>query len=95
MQNQQRVQVFNGGVVAPIVVGTDVLGYIFIQETGKTLEEIDLIALEHASSFIALEMMKEKIKLEVISRLKGNCLDDLLSGNYKSEQEIGMGVCLV
>jgi len=88
LPNQQRVQGFNGGVVAPIVVDTEALGYIFIQETGKSLEEIDLIALEHVSSFIALEMMKEKIKFEVINRLKGDCLDDLLSGNYKSEQEI-------
>lgn len=79
---------FGNRVVAPVVVGTDVLGYVFIQETGKILEEMDIMAVEHASTVIALEMMKEKIKSEIIGRLKGDCLDDLLAGSYKSEQEI-------
>jgi len=75
-------------LIVPISAGLEVLGYVTVLEDQRKLEELDLVAMQHATTVFALEMMKEKIAGEVEARLRGDFLDDLLQGNYKTEKEI-------
>jgi sugar diacid utilization regulator/GAF domain-containing protein len=73
--------------IAPIVVGEEIVGYVIILKN-STAEELDIVAIEHATSIFALEMVKKKIAYEVEKKLKVDYLDDLFSGNFDSEKEI-------
>ncbi len=75
-------------LVVPIAAGQEVLGYVTVLEEQRKLEELDSVAMQHASTVFALEMMKDKIAGEVEARLRGDFLEDLLQGNYKTEKEI-------
>lgn len=75
-------------LVVPIATGQEVLGYVTVLEENRKLEELDSVAVQHASTVFALEMMKEKIAGEVEASLRGDFIDDLLQGNYKTEKEI-------
>lgn len=77
-------------VITPICVGHKTLGYVLIARSSHELEELDYVAIEHAATVYALEMMKQKIADEVTSKLKGDCVDDLLNGHFKSDEEILM-----
>lgn len=77
-------------VITPILVGHQTLGYVSIARSSHELEELDYVAIEHAATVYALEMMKQKIADEVTSKLKGDCVDDLLNGHFKSDEEILM-----
>ncbi len=77
-------------VISPILVGHKTLGYVSIARSSHELEELDYVAIEHAATVYALEMMKQKIADEVTSKLKGDWVDDLLNGHFKSDEEILM-----
>ncbi|MBI3968420.1 MAG: helix-turn-helix domain-containing protein [Chloroflexi bacterium] len=64
-------------IVAPVVVGREVLGYLSILESNRTLDQLDFVTIEHAATIVALEMMKEKTAAEVELRLCGDLLDAL------------------
>lgn len=85
---QQEFGTGSQRLVVPIVTGQEVLGYVTVLEKHRQLEELDSVATQHASTVFALEMMKDKIAGEVEARLRGDFLDDLLQGNYKTENEI-------
>ncbi|MFN8591871.1 MAG: GAF domain-containing protein [Thermomicrobiales bacterium] len=71
------------GVVAPVIVGGDLLGYLSVLENNRALEEQDLLAIGHASTVIALEMMKQRTRAEVERRLRGELLEVLLSDGVR------------
>ncbi len=71
-------------ITIPIVADRVVYGFITLVEFVKKANQIDMIALEHGATTIALEMMKEKIVFETEKRLKRDFLDDLLEGKIKS-----------
>ncbi|MGQ9823422.1 MAG: GAF domain-containing protein [Desulfotomaculales bacterium] len=75
-------------LMAPIIAGDAVLGYISIIEGNETLEELDVIAVEHAATVFALKLMQQRIALEVEERIKGEFLDDLLNATSRSAEEI-------
>lgn len=75
-------------LVAPIVVGSTISGYVFLVGSNRPLNDLDLMAVEHAGTVLALEMMKEKITFEVEYRLRGDLVDDILRGNYPSEEAL-------
>lgn len=87
--HQQGVQENTGSrLMAPIIAGDAVLGYISIIEGGETLEELDVIAVEHAATVFALKLMQQRIALEVEEKIKGEFLDDLLNATPRSAEEI-------
>ncbi|MEW5919367.1 MAG: GAF domain-containing protein [Bacillota bacterium] len=73
---------------APIVGSDGVEGYAVVVLKDREPNELDIVAIEHASSVFALEMVKKKIVYEVEKKLKGDYLDDLLTGKYNSEEEV-------
>ncbi len=75
-------------ITIPIVADRIVYGFITLVEFFKKANQIDMVALEHGATTIALEMMKEKIAFETEKRLKRDFFDDLLQGkinNYNTE----------
>jgi len=69
-------------LVSPILVGSELLGYISLLRSDLLFSEMENITLEHAASVFALQILEEKKISEVERRLKGDFLDDLLSGNF-------------
>lgn len=76
-------------IIAPVVVSGEIYGYVAVIETGsKKMEELYYTAVQQAATVVALEMMKEKEKLETRKRLEANLIEDLLNEEYKSPQTI-------
>lgn len=75
-------------LVSPVIVGNELHAYISLLRIGFTFQEQEIIALEHAASVFALAIL-EGIKIaEVERRLKGEFIDDLLSGNFTDRKSI-------
>ncbi len=73
-------------VVAPVIVGGDLLGFLTVIERDRPLEDPDLLAIGHATTVIALEMMKQRTRAEVERRLRGELLEELIaSGGHDAE----------
>jgi purine catabolism regulator len=76
-------------LIAPITVGNSILGYVSILEDGQgKLGEQHYLAIEHAVTVFTLKMMQQKIAYDVEERIKGEFLEDLLNGNYRSVKDI-------
>ncbi|MBV8084098.1 MAG: helix-turn-helix domain-containing protein [Chloroflexi bacterium] len=78
----------NSRVMAPIVVGTEMVGFLSILATERPIEDMDFTTAEHASTVLALEVMKERTAFAVENRLKGNFTEDLLSGSFSDERSM-------
>jgi len=74
-------------VVVPIIAGNNCLGLVTALEE-KPLSRLDCIALEHASTVIALEMLKQKASFETELRIRKHFFETLLAGNYENEDLI-------
>jgi len=65
-------------VVAPIVVGREVYGYIWIVAGDHPLTDLDELAIEHAATVAALVMLKEQAVREAQNTLRGDFFAQLL-----------------
>ncbi len=75
--------------LVPIAAGRDILGYVSCLEGHKKkLEELDRMALEHAGTVYALELLKQKVAFETEQRIKEDFLGELISGTYQSEEQV-------
>ena len=75
-------------LVSPLIVGNELQGLISLLRTGYAFRELETIALEHAASVFALAILEEIKIAEVERRLKGDFVDDLLSGNFSDRKSI-------
>lgn len=75
-------------LVAPIVIGQDILGYVCSLKEFSSFTEMEQMALERAATVFALKMMQARAVAEVEIRLKGDFVDDLITGNFDSETTI-------
>lgn len=69
-------------IVAPVIVSGDHLGFLSVEERDRVLEDPDLLAVGHAATIIALEMMKQRTRAEVERRLRGELLEELVGGEF-------------
>ncbi|MGQ9584873.1 MAG: PucR family transcriptional regulator [Anaerolineae bacterium] len=65
-------------VVAPILVGTQLYGYVWIIATCGPLTELDFLTIERAATVAALIMSREQAIHEAEQRLKAGPLENLL-----------------
>lgn len=65
-------------VVAPIVAGGEVLGYIWIVAGDHPLTGLDEIAVDHAATVAALALLKEQAVRESQQAMRGDLLTQLL-----------------
>jgi len=76
-------------LIAPITLSNNIFGYVSILENEqRTLGELDCLAVEHAVTVFTLKMMQRKIVYDVTERIKGDFFNDLLSGNYQSNEDM-------
>ena len=81
-----------GCVLAPVVAGDAILGYLAILEAdsgdaeSSVPAEADLLAAQHAASVYALALMRERLAAEVTTELRDELLEGLLDGQVTDEQ---------
>lgn len=76
-------------LVAPMTLGESVTGYVSIlEDEERKLGEMDYLAIEHAVTVFTLKVMQDKVARDLEEWSRGDFLDDLISGNYRSEEEI-------
>lgn len=74
--------------VAPIIVKGVVGGYLSVFGYSEDLDELDRVATGRAASVSAIEISKQRAIVEAESRVLGDFIDDLLAGNFGSEQAL-------
>ena len=65
-------------VVAPIIVGGEIYGYIWIVEGDHPLTELDELAIDQAATVTALVMLQQRAVREAQQALRGDFLSQLL-----------------
>lgn len=64
--------------IAPIVVGPNLYGYVWIIATEGPLTELDFLAIQQAATVAALAFTRQQAIFEAEQRVKSGLLDDLL-----------------
>jgi PucR family transcriptional regulator, purine catabolism regulatory protein len=75
-------------VLVPVQTNNTINGYIFVLDTEKKLDDQDLAALEYAGTISAIEFVKEKSVFETERKIRGELLEDLISGNFPTEETV-------
>ena len=75
-------------LVSPILVGSQLMGFVSLLRTELAFSELENIALEHAAGVFALEILRKKEIAEIENRLKGDFVEDLLSGRFSDPNAI-------
>lgn len=76
------------GCTRPVMNGDVVLGYLIAFHMSEPCKELDLRAVEHGATVIALEMLKQRAVIETEQQLRGGFLDDLLTGDFENDEAI-------
>jgi len=74
--------------VQRVSVDDTVFGYLSVWGVQKSLDEVDLIALNHAVTSVALGLVRKKAAAQQRVRLVQELLEDLLSGTLTSEETL-------
>jgi len=69
-----------GRIVAPIVVGGQTYGYIWVIKGDEPLEEWHTLAIESAATVAALILLRQQAIIQTEARLHGNLIAQLLQG---------------
>lgn len=72
----------------PITVAKKVYGYLVINDNQFKACEYDLIAIEHASTIIKLEMQREISNDEIERKYRDNLVLDIIYNNISNEDEL-------
>src|SRR3989440_831641 len=75
-------------IIAPVLAGRENLGYLSIIDHPQHLEELAMMAIEHAATVIALEMIKQREVAEAEDRVRGELVDDLLNGTFGDQANV-------
>lgn len=68
----------------PVRVKQTPCGYVLVSERNRPLNEMELIALEHACTTVALEILKSQAVEEARNRVERDFLADLFAGHFHS-----------
>ncbi len=75
-------------VAVRIDVNGSLHGFLVILETHRVLDTQDFMAMETASTIIALEFLKQEIVYQTEKQIRVELLEDLISGNFRSEGDV-------
>jgi len=75
-------------IITPVLAGRECLGYLSIIDHPQHHEELAMMAIEHAATVIALEMIKQREVAEAEDRVRGELVDDLLNGTFGDEANV-------
>jgi purine catabolism regulator len=73
-------------IIVPVIAGDTISAYLSALGESHTFNDLNLAALHQAATLCSLVLLKEAAVREAEDRLKGDFLDDLLSGNFLSEE---------
>ena len=72
----------------PIVASHSRLGYVCIFTEAEDLPNNDVLVLENAATIAALQMAQDRVRFETEVRLKGDFVDDVVSGESKDDDSL-------
>jgi purine catabolism regulator len=72
-------------VVAPVVVGREIYGYIWIVAGDHPLTALDELAIDHAATVAALVMLKEQAVREAQHAVRGDFLTQMLGAEVEPD----------
>jgi PucR family transcriptional regulator, purine catabolism regulatory protein len=72
-------------VVAPVVVGREIYGYIWIVAGDHPLAALDELAIDHAATVAALVMLKEQAVREAQHAVRGDFLTQMLAAEVEPD----------
>ena len=76
-------------LVGRIRIGAELLGHVVVEEGDPASRDLDVRAVEHAGTVLALEIVKERVARATEERLRSDFLSDLLDGRDVAEDRIG------
>src|SRR3954447_18029575 len=76
-------------LVGRIRIGAEMLGFVVVEESEPTSRDLDVRAVEHAATVLALEIVKERVARATEERLRSDFLSDLLDGRDAVDERIG------
>lgn len=68
----------------PIVAGHRPLGYLLAFTEAEEPSPMERLILEHSATIAALEMAQDRVRFETEVRLKGDFVDDVISGGQRA-----------
>jgi sugar diacid utilization regulator len=74
-------------LVGRIRIGAELLGHVVVDEGAPESRELDVRAVEHAATVLALEIVKERVERATEERLRSDLLSDLLEGRREDGGE--------
>lgn len=75
-------------VLVRIDVNGSLNGFLAIPEVRRVLDSQDMMAVEHASTIVALEFLKQQIVYETEKQIRVELLEDIISGNFRFEEDV-------
>src|SRR3954464_15202165 len=73
-------------LVGRIRIGAELLGFVVVEEADAASGDLDVRAVEHAATVLALEIVKERVARATEERLRSDFLSDLLDGRDTAEE---------
>jgi DNA-binding PucR family transcriptional regulator len=100
ISQQRRAAIWAGqssqrSILTPVLAGRALLGYLYVPESERQFEELDTVVAEQVALLAALELMKERIRLEAELRLKIDFVDALLSNQSTDVSELRQRAALL
>ena len=75
-------------LVLPVIAGNDLFGWLTTLLVISDEKPLDLLALEHGSTVLALELIKQKASLEALARAKTDFLRTMLEDDDMSDHDL-------
>jgi sugar diacid utilization regulator len=75
-------------LVGRIRIGAELLGHVVVEETDPASHDLDVRAVEHAATVLALEIVKERVARATEDRLRSDFLADLIDGREDGEERL-------
>src|SRR5256886_16092157 len=75
-------------IITPVLAGRENLGLLSIIDHPQHLEDLAMMAIEHAATVIALEMTKQREVAEAEDRVRGELVADLLNGTFGDQANV-------
>jgi sugar diacid utilization regulator len=78
-----------GALVGRIRIGAELLGSVIVERGDPASRDLDVRAVEHAATVLALEIVKQRVARATEERLRSDFLSDLLEGRDAGGERIG------
>jgi PucR C-terminal helix-turn-helix domain/GAF domain/GGDEF-like domain len=76
------------GLTGDIRIGAELIGHVVAPEGDATSRDLDLRAVEHGATVLALEVVNERVARATEERLQADFLGDLLNGRDEPEDRL-------